>query len=296
MVLRSIADNGKVLMASALIGISKEIHNIEEGVNASGTFQYICRECDSTFFQDYENESNLVLHPSDRVLAEIAVKNYLLQLSKRAEERELQMIQQRKYHSFRNFQLMKDIKDIDFAEFEDEVRFHKEIIDNNKTGQYQILYWKLLPYTVPLAMQSAVLLIKDMEGAEINDPYDMDPSVRMQYLHMAILPMNGQSVVLLFHHKRDKAYRGLRHQINSLSEDEILKYINYLVFKYTENYYIAKKIENEIETNELLQKLSQEYNEFPSLGMLGGYNDFGKGYIPVDRNEIPNFLLPEWAI
>lgn len=124
----------------------------------------------------------------------------------------------------------------------------------------------------------------------------MDGSVRMQYLHLAILPVERTSVIIAFYHKRDKLYRQLRHQINSISENEILKYINYLVFKYTENYYISKKIENEIDTNESLQKLTQENDDNPNLGMLGAENFWGLDYKPVDKDEIPNFLAAEWSI
>lgn len=85
--LRNIADNGKLLLASSLIGI--EVVEAEGGVNNSGTFHYICNDCDGTFFQDYENESNLLSYPTDKMLAEIAVKNFLLQLSKRAQEKAL---------------------------------------------------------------------------------------------------------------------------------------------------------------------------------------------------------------
>ena len=43
-----------------------------------------------------------------------------------------------------------------------------------------------------------------------------------------------------------------------MGEKEALVNINYLVFKYTENYYMARKIEEEITTNDALQRLSQE--------------------------------------
>lgn len=83
--LRNIADNGKVLHASLLMGI--DVVDIEKGVNNSGTFHFICNECDGTFFQDYENEQNLKSIPTDKMLAEIAVKNILLQLSKRGRKK-----------------------------------------------------------------------------------------------------------------------------------------------------------------------------------------------------------------
>lgn len=179
---------------------------------------------------------------------------------------------------------------MDYLEFESEMLFHKNIANNNISGGYQILFWKVLPYVVPIA------ITKDMDGNEINNIYNMDANVRMQYLHLAILPVEEGSVIIAFYHKRDKLYRRLRHQINSILENEVLKYINYLVFKYTENFYISKKIKNEIDTNESLQRLTQEKDDKPNLGMLGVDNFWGLGYKPVDKNEIPNFLLQEWAI
>lgn len=296
MVLKPIADNGILLHASATIGFDKEIINIENGVKKSGTFNYICNDCDNSFFQDYENLDNIVQHPTDKMLAEIAVKNFLLQLSKRSVEMELWNIMQQDFNTFENFEEGMDIKKMDFSEYESEMLFHKNIADKNESGGYQILFWKVLPYVVPIAMQSAITVTKDMEGNEINNIYNMDASVKMQYLHLAILPVEGSSVVIAFYHKRDKLYRRLRHQINSISENEVLKYINYLVFKYTENYYISKKIESEIYANESLQRLAQENDGNPNLGMLGVDNFWGLNYKPVDKNEIPNFLEKEWGV
>ena len=296
MALKPIADNGILLHASATLGFDKEIIDIENGVKKSGTFNYICNDCDNSFFQDYENLDNIVQHPTDKMLAEIAVKNFLLQLSKISVEMELWNIMQQDFNTFENFEEGMDIKKMDFSEFESEMLFHKNIADKNESGGYQILFWKVLPYVVPIAMQSAIAVTKDMEGNEINNIYNMDASVKMQYLHLAILPVEGSSVVIAFYHKRDKLYRRLRHQINSISENEVLKYINYLVFKYTENYYISKKIESEIDANESLQRLVQENDGNPNLGMLGVDNFWGLNYKPVDKNEIPNFLEKEWAV
>lgn len=60
MVLKSIADDGIVLHASATMGFDEEIIDIENGVKKSGTFNYICKSCDGTIFQDYENLNNLL--------------------------------------------------------------------------------------------------------------------------------------------------------------------------------------------------------------------------------------------
>lgn len=293
--LKNIAINGKVLLASALLGI-EEVIDIEDGVKSSGTFHFICNGCDGKFFKDYENEQNLKLRPTDKMLAEIAVKNFLLQLSKRAEERTLYQELQQKFDAFSNFEKLDEIKRLDVRDYIEELWFHKDIADNNIDGGYQILYWRLLPYKVPIATQSAVSLPKDLEDNEINNVFDMSKSVRMQFMHLLVIPLKNESVILAFYHKRDKLYRKLRHQINSVSEQDALRFLNYLIFAYTENYFISKTIQSIIKSDGKLIKLGRENCGNPDFGFLGLDNYFGIGYHPVSMYEIPNFLSAEWAV
>jgi len=292
--LRNISDNGKVLHASAVMGI--DVVDIEKGVNNSGTFHFICNSCDGTFFQNYENEQNLQSKPSDKILAEIAVKDFLLQLSKRTMERELHRELQRQFNAYTNPENLAGITGLDVRDFNEELQFHKGIADNNLGGGYQILFWKLLPYKVPIALQSAIVLPKDLEGNEINNVFDMSDSVRMQFMHLVILPLQEESVVLAFYHKRDKLYRKLRHQICGSSEQRALQFLNYIIFAHTENYFISKTIQTTIESDEKLSLLGQENNGNPNMGFLGPDNYFGIGYQSIKMNEIPNFLSPQWAI
>ena len=113
--LRNIADNGKVLHVSLLMGI--DVVDIEKGVNNSGTFHFICNECDGTFFQDYEDEQNLKSIPTDKMLAEIAVKNILLQLSKRGQEKELYRELQKQFHAYSNLENLERIKELDVRDY-----------------------------------------------------------------------------------------------------------------------------------------------------------------------------------
>lgn len=61
----------------------------EKGIREAGTFQLICRECDSVIFQEYENEDNYKKEPNGMMLAQIAMKNYLKAISKRLNELEI---------------------------------------------------------------------------------------------------------------------------------------------------------------------------------------------------------------
>jgi hypothetical protein len=292
--LRNIADNGMQLHASALLGV--EVIDIEKGVNNSGTFHFICNNCDGTFFQEYENEQRLKSKPSDKMLAEITVKNFLLQLSKRYQEEEIHKELQRSFNAYTNPEVLTVTTGLDIRDFNEEIQFHKNIVDNNLDNAYQILFWKLLPYRVPIALQSAIALSKDLEGNRINNVFDSSEDVRMEFMHLAVLPLQTESVILAFYHKRDKLYRNLRHQINSSSEEKVLQFLNYLIFAYTENYFISKSIQTVIETNEKLSLLGQENNENPSLGFLNVDNNFGIGYKPISMYEIPNFLSEKWAV
>ena len=293
--LKNIAKNGKVLLASVMMGI-EEIIDIEDGIKGSGTFRFICNECDGKIFQDYENEQNLKLKPTDKMLAEIAVKNFLLQLSKRAQEKALYRELQKEFDAYCNLEDLEKIKSLDVRDYTEELQFHKNIVDNNVEGGYQILYWKVLPYKVPIAVHSAISLEKDLGCNEINNVFDMSKTVKMQFMHLVVLPMKEESVVLAFYHKRDKLYRKLRHQINSISEQKILQFLNYIIFAYTENYFISKSIQPTIEINKKLQKLGRENSGHPDFGFLGPDNYFGIGYQPITMDEIPNFLSAEWAV
>lgn len=59
------------------------------------------------------------------------------------------------------------------------------------------MFWEVLPYKVPIATQSAMVLPYDMEGDILNDVGNMDKSVRMQYVHIAVLPLEEK--VLYWH-------------------------------------------------------------------------------------------------
>ena len=292
--LNNIADNGKLLHASALMGV--EIIDVEKGVNNSGTFHFICNYCDSTFFQDYENEQNLKSLPTDKMLAEIAVKNFLLQLSKRTHEVEINKELQKQYKMYINPEEMAEMNRLDIRDFNKEIQFHKTIVDNNIIGGYQVLFWKVLPYRIPIALQSVIALSRDLDGKKINDVSVISEDISMKYMHIVVLPLKTESVILAFYHKRDKIYRSIRHQVNSMSEEKTLKYLNYLLFAHTENYFLSKTIKTEIESNEKLSLLSTEYNGYPSFGILGEHNSFGVGYKPIGIDDIPNFLSKEYSI
>ena len=82
--LRNIAEDGKVLTLNTLIDVP--FIKKETGLGETGTFQIICRDCDSKIFSEYENPQNYDTLPTQKMLAQIALKNNLKYISKRKQE------------------------------------------------------------------------------------------------------------------------------------------------------------------------------------------------------------------
>ena len=307
--LKNISETGKLTQAGYLIG--SDLSDNDKGVSNSGTIQIICRKCDSFYFQEYENEMNLRSYPSDKMLSQMALKNFLLELVRRREE---------KYHFEKSMsdntikkalylripeissktlentsQKIKDLHnsfDYDIEDFQNEILLHKTAIEDNLKGAYQIIFHEVLPYKSPIAFQGSLTLIRDMYGYPVNDTSNHSKNNRIQKLHLAILPLKEKTMVLAFYHKRDRKYKPIKSQFNSSSRLKKLEFLNYLIFAYTENYYFSPKIKEKIITNEKLVLLSQELFGEPNLGQYVEVDSYKR----VEPDEIPNFLLEEWAI
>ncbi len=290
MVLKNIADNGKILQSNLLVGV--EMLDIEKGINNSGTFHYICNDCDSKYFQDYENPDNLKSCPTDKMMAEIALKDSLIQLWKRMQEMEI-FKKAKESGVYVNPSSYEYARKLDINENKEEIVFYKNIIENDIQNGFQILFWDVLPFKTHIAAETELALSEDLNGHQVNNLFDYRPDIRIQNMHLCVFPLENESVVLAFYHKRDKKYQALRHQFNSVSAEIVLKHLNWLIFKYSENYFISKDIRKLIEENEKLQELSQENAGYPNMGMVTPLTLL-TGYQSVNQDEIPNFLSPNF--
>ena len=98
----------------------------------------------------------------------------------------------------------------------------------------------------------------------------------------------------MFHRWDERNYRQFSKQFNCLSEKEKLGIINYLVYKYTENYYLSPRVKNIVKNDDYLSLLSRENNELPNLGFNRLFE--GIDYTPVQPDQVTNLLLKEYSI
>lgn len=73
MVLDNIDTDGKLDYFNTIVKIP--LINEDKGIGEAGTFKLICKECDSSIFQNYEDPKKIGLLPDERMLEEIVLKN-----------------------------------------------------------------------------------------------------------------------------------------------------------------------------------------------------------------------------
>lgn len=293
--LKNISENGQVYGANVFIGFS--LLNIDKGVKQAGTFKCICRECDSKIFCEYENPNNYVNRPTSGMIAQIAMKDYLRQIGKKLEENGMyQMALKQTTNGEIVINRRLDINEIDMQEYKAGFKKAKRIVEKGWENEYYMFYNEKLEYTSPIAFQGLVSLIVDLEGNIINNIYNMDTKYHTQDLHICVFPLKNTTEIIMFIDSKYKRYRKFIKQFKKLSCEDKLALINYIIFLYSEDIFISKKIPESIIENEKLVDVSKQICD---AMMLPGSNvlEEAKCVYNLNRfNEIPNLLSEEFKI
>lgn len=297
-VLNRVSDTGIVLAP-----LQEEIPTLGKslGINKAGTFHLICNECDNTLFQDYENPSSYINRPTDKVLAQIALKNCLQMISKRNEEQELYKILGQEYENGKSIVEEKlSIAEMDLNEYVSSFRYaYKTIQSSNTKNKYYLCYYRVLDYVVPYATQSGIAIVSDFEDATINNIFCDSSDYKIKSIHCTILPLKKTSVVMLFVENGEKRYRKFYKQLNKLTPEDQLAAINYIVFSYTENVFMhpntALAMQNNPEFMDACRKSTDIISGLPLLlkdPLTIAIDDFSLS----NRNRIPNLLCRDYAL
>lgn len=294
--LKNIAVNGEVFYSNKLINFP--YLKDKKGIKASGTFNIICRDCDSQIFSDYENPNNLLTRPTDKMLAQISLKNYLYSISKRLFEIQLyDNINDSMGMDVLRYINQQDINYLDLNEYINEFKATKRIIEKGLDNCYYLFYWEKLNYVVPIAFQDNIALISDISGKLINNVYNLSSDYKTKNIHICIFPLEKESIVMMFVEKSDTRYRHFRKSFNNLSSEDKLSLINYIIFCYSEDFFLYKGLDKNILNNEKLMEVSKK----TSIAILSNpyANPLKKSIDNFDlskRNEIPNLLLEKYQV
>ncbi len=300
-----IAENGMV--SSALQ--NKEPFNVKcIGINKTGTFHIICNNCDNESFQDYENPQSYSNFPTNKMLAQIALKNYLLMIYKKLEGIETYKILEKQFPYHKDYtdeQIL--IENLDLAGYLSEFEYAQKAIKKARDKYYHVYYYKTLDYVVPYAAQSAITLIGDFEGNVVNDIYSLSSEYKTKDIHVAVFPLEKTSVVILFAKDNENRYKRFYKQFQKLSPEDKLSAINYIIFSYIENVFINPTLQKELRNNkhfitacglsgdvtaEINLKNLPFFKLSPEEVLAKATTEFSLS----KRHDIPNLLSEEYAI
>lgn len=294
--LRNIAQKGKVFYSNSILDLPS-LKN-DKGVNDSGTFHLICRDCDSKIFQAYENPNNYDEIPTIKMLAQIDMKNNLKNISKRLMELEMYRLMGEQFGMSKEMVAAKSaVNNLDLAEFKDSFSQAKKRDIKPFSGDYYIGFYKKLPYIVPIAFQGTIALIFDLEGNVINNIYNSDPKYKIKNVGISIFPLEESSIIMLFVGKDNARYSRFFKQLRKLDLENQLSIINYIIFSYSEDYFLSPNL-----GKETLNKLMSLSGKTPE--MIGFYpttesqqlEGIRKIYDYDDRFSVPNLLLDKFAL
>lgn len=293
--LKNIASNGSVFTSNKILEMP--ILEIEKGMGKSGTFRVICRDCDSYLFQDYENQSNYKNEITSRMVAQIAMKNFLGSINKRRLEISLYNNVIKNSSPVNNFNRrlfcgLLENSLIDLNEYLLGFNRAKKVSERNLANEYYIFYYTKLDYTVPIAFQGQVCLPCDLLNNTINNVYSKQKCYKMQHLHISVFPFKDESVVMMFIDKNSTRYRSFCKQFNRLESCDKLAIVNFLIFILSEDVFMNKNVSDVFLKNEKLRNIAgltsvQFSDKNVSNELLNDSFNFS------EVKAIPNFLLKD---
>lgn len=255
--LKNISVNGEVYFANKMVGSPRM--DEQGGVKKAGTFQLICRNCDSKEFQDYENPDNYKDTVQPKMLAQIAIKDCLRMIAKRKNENQINRKNLQTSLLGKKFIVdQREYIDLDLTDYIKSYEKAKRLRNKNWYGEYYLFFYHKLNYVVPLAFQGLVSLIVDIDGNTVNDIYNKSPDYHIQDLHICVFPLKNETVIMMFVDSMDKRYRPFYKSFMKLPIDEKLSLINYIVFLYSEDVFLSKAIPQEILSNKKLKEVMQQ--------------------------------------
>ncbi|WP_342622035.1 hypothetical protein [Erysipelothrix sp. P66] len=300
-VLKSIADNGKIITTNNFIKF--DFFDIEVGLNNTGVFHNICNKCDSTFFRDYEDVEQISREITQKMMAQISVKNMLQNLHKRNVEKKLfeQHIFQFEEHGpiVSIINKLKEIE-LDLHEINNDFVRSKKAVEQN-SPRFTKIYETRLPYVVPIASQVSVALVFDLDGKIINDVFSHDPSTMMKSIQIAVYPQDNYSIILLFIENINRfRYKSFLNQFQKYSNEEKLHLISNILITYVEDVYFSPKIESSLLKNEYLKKMARTSTDIISNSIIipdrEFYNDLYQMFSIISNFNTPNLLSEKYSI
>lgn len=292
-VLRNIANKGLIATPNSIIGI--ELLDSCKGINDIGTFRLICNECDSKIFSEYECPENYDMIPTQKMMAQISLKNCMLYISKRRVENAIyeKMLANKNFSGIAQTHL--SANELDIRDFEKCYKRAINSITKNDIGYYMCSYDEL-NYIAPIAFQGRISLVCDFDGNIVNDIYCFDKNYYTSDLNICIFPLKEKTVVFTFIDNGAKRYRNFYRKLNKMDKENRLAVIQYIMLLYSEDYYVNIDIANKMKKNKAVKRICQTTSNQMITIFDNPYANLLSTYDLNEYNSIPNYLLRDFCL
>ena len=189
------------------------------------------------------------------------------------------------------------INSLDFDEIKNELERDIKILKKQSTSSFELIYWKILDYVTPIAFQGHIALYGDLNGNIINDLYSIKKDYVIENLNLCVFPLKNKTVIIMFVIKENKKYKNFIKQFKKLKDYEKLRLISFIIFNYSEDFFISKKTNNDLLNNVELDNVTQNISDIYALDekMANEIKEM-KSLELMNYNNFPNILDVRYAI
>lgn len=297
-ILKNISKDGYILTSNNYFKMP--LIDSKKGLNNSGVFKRICNECDNNLFKNYESLEQLLSYPRKKLMTQIDLKNTLRMYDKRLNELALyKNLLLMNPDDFMRFQIMETqrVSYFDLNEIKNELEKDLKILSKTSSSSFELIFWEKLNYVTPIAFQGHMALVGDLKGNVINDIYNRSQNYIIENINICVFPLQKETVVIVFVSKDNKKYKNFINQFKKLKKENKLQLISYMIFNYSEDFFVSKMAKDEILNNKDLDIVTQNttniytYDEEMAQQMKKSKYQELKNYA-----TFPNLLGKEYSI
>ena len=229
------------------------------GINEAGIFRMLCNKCDTKLFNDYEAcEENL---KEELLIENIVVATTIKSMFKKYYDLLIAMrfMEELYGDAIYNEDLAKNWMYYYYlcTSIDKEIDRMWNSFDTNKV-EMEIIYRKILPYSVGVAAQGALLYGR---GLKKGNKIDVSENSTLPWLYLTVLPLKTETFILLVKHKNDHDYDDWVDNFNNMDDNKKLDVISDMIFTELDDYFVPK----DIDTDDLKQLCFKENDTFESV-------------------------------
>lgn len=169
---------------------------------------------------------------------------------------------------FMRFQIMETqrVSYLDLTEIKNELEKDLKILSKTSSSSFELVFWEKLNYVTPIAFQGHMALVGDLKGNVINDIYNRSQNYVIENINICVFPLQQETVVIMFVSKDNKKYKNFISQFKKLTKDNKLQLISYMIFNYSEDFFVSKMTTEKILNNKDLDIVTQNITNIYAFG------------------------------